>query len=231
MVVLIGDSIAQGNGDDATGDGSDGLNYGGATPAAGISLYQVGSSQATYPDAAGAGTGTGDPGHMPHIGAAFLAAGFTSVTIYRWASNGASSAVTRDVHWDAAWKYLRANGVTPHVVLTCVGTNNADDVPDATLFLSDLRELDGLIEGMFPGARVGHYHPTGDNSVSRPELDTVRGHIATVVSEKSTRFEMTRDGLDISIGGTGAMADDVHPSVYGYRDQSAGLVTAYEGAS
>lgn len=229
---MIGDSISKGYGDVPTGDGSDGLAYGGATLPAAVTLREASGDAVAWPDNGGLGSDSGgaDPGYLPHIADVFLGLGFSAVELYRWGGNGATSAVVRDTHYLNAWVDSNTQGWVPHVVLIAVGTNDGTDSATYALFDQRLDDLYGQIDARWPNARVGHIHPVGDNSGARPELDNVRTSISAKVAEKATRFELDRSGLNLTIG-SGDLADDVHPSLSGYRNQIRNKLSAAWGGT
>lgn len=220
IVVLIGDSIADGIGADPTGNGLDGLAFGGATPGAGITIYDDGVLRATYQDSAGAGP---DPGYMPHIGQTALSNGFTSVTIYRWAVSGNTTATIKNNRFHEAATYMAANSLIPDLVVVVGGTNDAQTSENAAFEVS----MDALImdiEATWPTARLCWIEPVALAAGSYPEADLVRTDIQTRVAARSTRCRVSGTSVD---GQTPGRADDAHPSLAGYRLQGRAIIPAY----
>lgn len=214
-MVVLGDSIAEGVGAISSGDGSDGLAYGGAMPVSGVTVYDEQVLQATYPDS-GAGTGP-DPGYLPHIAASFLTAGFTSVTIYRRATSGIGLATMRGLlHTEFA--ALHAAGVQPAAVVLAIGTNDANNTSQSAAFDLLLPVVYREIEGIWTRARIIHVEPIAATS-AKAEADVVRASIATHVAARSTRSRIAGAGLP--------GADTVHPSLQTYRDQGLLIGPAY----
>jgi hypothetical protein len=219
VVVVVGDSIADGVGADPTGNGADLLHYGGAAPIAGLSIYDDGNLLSAYQDSNG---GAPDPGLLPHIGRAALAAGYSSVRILRWAVSGSSTATVRGTFWPAAVRYLAQHGLEPHLVVPVCGSNDSG-TGEAAGFAAQLPYFYGEIEGAFPSARIVHVDPIAAAAGSYPESDLIRTAIHATVAAKPTRAYVPGAGLSGN--------DDVHPSLSTYSTQGVGVITAYLGTS
>lgn len=216
MVVLVGDSIGDGVGEDPTGDGSDGLSYGGAAPEAGGAFYDDDVAQATYPDNAGVGP---EPGLVPHIVSGFLAQGFDSVTVYRRAiSSSPISPVRTMLHAQIA-SFVPA-GVTVDVLVVVAGTNDADDAGEVATFEATLPLIYADAESLWPSCRVVHVDPIA-TVAQKPEIEAIRTAIHDTVAARSTRAYVAGEGLD-GAGGT------VHPTLETYRTQGLGIAAAWE---
>ena len=222
IVLLIGDSIGDGIGADPTGDGSDTLAYGGATPPSGCRLFDSNGAsfalQATYPDNAGAAPE--NPGLVPHIHARAIAVGYTGCDVYRYAVSGATTADARGF-WQTAWALLLAAGVTPDLLVGVTGTNDAPDSTKSAAMAAALPVLVGAAEWLH-GCRVVWVEMIADTA-ARPEADVVRATTQTVMGARPTRASVPGAGL--------AAQDTVHPTLATYRTQGIGVVDAYQGVS
>jgi len=212
----VGDSIADGVGADPTGDGSDGLRYGGAALPAGVRLWDQGVEVFTWPDNAGAGP---DPGYLPHLALAALAAGFAAVHIVRYSTPGITTSTTRSSEWTQALQWMAANNFVPDLVLIAAGTNDSQ-AGENSAFEASSSALARDCEG-FPNARIGWLEPVALAAGSYPEADLVRADIQALQVGR-TRFRVAGAGV--------GRADDAHPSLQGYKDQGAAIWPAYQAA-
>lgn len=205
----MGDSIAGGFGPDPTGDGSDGLAYGGAAIPAGVAVYD-GSTSAlvNWPDS-GAGA-IPSPGHMPHIAEAFLAAGYTQVNIVRAALGGSTTAQVRSARLGTLTSLLGALELTPDLVLLATGTNDSNSEAEALVFATQLPGLYRDIEATWP-ARVGHLLPAVQPA-EKTHADEVRATARATAALRGSRFYVEGIAADLT-------TDDVHLSLLGNQRQ------------
>lgn len=217
VALVIGDSIGAGVGEDPTGDGSDELSYGGATPDGTVYKYDSGSwtQEATYTDSAGAAPL--NPGLVPHIIYQALAAGYSSVKIYRHAVSGASTPTTQG-YLEQSISALAAAGVAPHVVVPVCGTNDANNSTQSDLFNTTCPAMYAAAEAYWPSVRIVHVQPIAAIG-AKSEADVVRAYIVTHTSARSTRSYVSGAGL--------AAADTIHPTLETYQTQGRAVVTAY----
>lgn len=217
-MVLIGDSVSDGVGADPTGDGSNGLAYGGSAIPAAATIYDDGVLLTNYPDTIGTGP---DPGLLPHIVETALANGFTAVRIWRRGTSGNTTATIRANRFHEAAADLVAAGVVPDLCVVCGGSNDSQTGENAA-FEAAAYALIIDIERSWH-CRTVWVRPVAVAAGSYPEADLVRADIDAIVAARAGRAAVGSD----SIG----KADDVHPSLQGYRDLGRAIVPAYLAAA
>lgn len=212
--MLIGDSVSDGVGADPTGDGSNGLAYGGAAIPAAASVYDDGVLLANYPDNAG---GAPDPGLLPHLVETALSSGFTAVRIWRRGVSGNTTATIRANRFvDAATDLITA-GVTPHLCVVCAGSNDSQTGENAAFEAAAYALIQDIERSWH--CRTVWVKPIALAAGSYPEADQVRADIDTLVAARTGRLTVGSDAI--------GKADDVHPSLQGYRDLGRAIIPAY----
>jgi lysophospholipase L1-like esterase len=217
--VLIGDSVSDGIGADPTGDGSGGLAYGGAAIPAGATVYDDGVQLVTYPD--GAGAGPADPGLLPHLVETALTSGFSAVRIWRRGVSGNTTATIRANRFHEAAADLVAAGVTPDLAVVCAGSNDSQTGENAAFEAAAYALIQDIERSWH--CRTVWVRPIALAAGSYPEADQVRADIDAIVAARAGRSAVGSS----SIG----KADDVHPSLQGYRDLGRAIVPAYLAGS
>jgi lysophospholipase L1-like esterase len=218
-VLGLGDSIMDGVGAPGAGDGSDGLRFGGAPLPPGVTLTHDGARLTRYPDSGGTGP---DAGYLPHLVQTAREAGFAEIELLRWSTPGARTAAIRAHEWTAAAHQAAAAGFQADLVLIAAGSNDSQLGENAgfeTAAAALLRDL----ERTWPSARVCWIEPIALASGSYPEADQVRHDIAALVAAKPTRCRVPGPGT--------GRADQVHPSLEGYRSQGRAILPAYLAAT
>ena len=222
-VAMIGDSICAGvtNGEDPAGDGSDGLNYGGAAVPSGATVRYTTDGATWNAEAVYATSGGGapiNPGYVPHIVAWALSAGYTTIRVSRYGVSGASTPTARATFFDRLWKLLRSEGITPNLAVLPVATNDSNNSTESAALAAMLPNFYNEIEWAWPGVRSVHVEPVaavGDKA----ESDVVRGIIRAAVALNPTRASIP--------GGQGG----VHPTVALYRSGGLAIGPAYLAAA
>ncbi len=215
IIALIGDSIADGVGADPTGDGSDGLAFGGAAIPAGAAIYDDGVLLTHYPDSAGSGP---DPGYLPHLVETALALGFSGVEIHRWSVPGNTTTNIRNNRFPELANELAAAGKEPDLALVVGGTNDSQPgeaagfATVAPLLFDDLRRT-------WPNARRGWVEPTVVQQSGWDEVELVKGYIRALVAADPYAFAV--DGDNIPASSTN------HPNLAGYRTQGRQAIPQY----
>lgn len=222
-VIVIGDSIGDGIGDDTTGDGSDGLHYGGATLPAGVILIDEGVSLSAWPDGDGSTPG---PGILPHLAEALLDLGYTTVRIIRDCTSSAPTTTVRTDFWPQAVQAAVAAGLDVddiHLVIPVTGTNDSQSGESALFTSSTCPQLLGDIEGACRNARTVWVEPGATDGAGHEEADEVRAAIRSNVANKSCRR---------SVDTTAAPRTDTHhPSLAGYAVIGPAVVVQYQAAT
>jgi hypothetical protein len=222
-VIVIGDSIGDGIGDDTTGDGSDGLHYGGAALPGWLILIDEGVTLANWPD--GDGTTPG-PGILPHLAEALLDLGYTTVRIIRDATSSAPTTTVRTDFWPQAVTAAVAAGLDVddiHLVVPVTGTNDSQTGESATFTSSTCPKLIADIEGACRNARIVWVEPGAPDGAGFEEADDVRTAIRSNVANKSSRR---------SVDTTAAPRTDTsHPSLAGYAVIGPAVVVQYQAAT
>lgn len=215
----VGDSTIEGVGQDPTGDGSDGLRFGGAPVPAGVTFIRKGVTLTHWPDTGGAAGA--NPGIWPHVAQAALDAGYEEVVILAWGTSSAITSGVRANEWLGLANYAAANGIELDLVLVGAGTNDGQNGENAAFEVAAPALLTD-IEESHRSARVCWFQPVALAEGSYPEADLVRADIVSLMDDKPTRGTVA--GLDKG------RADDAHPSLQGYKDQGEEAIEWFEGA-
>jgi len=220
VIGLIGDSIGAGYGQISTGDGSDGLHYGGATVPAATTVVTLSVSQTpltVWPDSL---TGVSpDPGLMPRLCELALAAGYSSVTLVRHAVLSAPTGTVRHSYAPSVLGYLTSVGKRAHLMVVCASTNDSQTGESTALAaLAPIVVAD--IEAQHPDARLAWLLPGCVQGVGFDEADATRAGVIAAVAGKATRY--TVDGR------LHALADTSHPTLAGYRSIAEAIWAAYQ---
>lgn len=219
IVLLIGDSIGDGIGNDPTGDGSDELAYGGASMISGCRLLHSNgaawANQATYPDNAGAAPE--NPGLVPHIHRRAIELGYAGCDVYRYAVSGASTPTVKGFFEESATLLLPL-GVRPHLVAVVSGTNDSNNSTESDAFEAMIGGFLNQIQRKYPSSRVGWVEPIAATG-AKAQADVVRASIQTHIAAGERMYSVAGAGL--------TAADTIHPTLATYSTQGEGIVDGY----
>jgi lysophospholipase L1-like esterase len=217
-VLGLGDSIMDGVGAPGAGDGEDGLRFGGAPLPDGVTLVHDGERLSHYPDSGGTGP---DAGYLPHIVQTAFEAGFSEVELVRWSTPGARTAGIRATEWPAAAHYAARMAFVPDLIVLAAGSNDSQLGENAGFEIAAQALLHDL-ERTWPSARVCWVEPIALATGNYSESDLVRDDIRGLVAARPTRCRVAGPGT--------GRADQVHPSLEGYRTQGRAILPAYLAA-
>lgn len=217
--VVTGDSIGDGVGADPTGTGVDLLAYGGSAVPAGGEVYDEGVLQANYQDTAGAGP---DPGILPHLIRLGLAAGFSTVRVFRTAVSGNPTTTIRTARLQEAIDDVGRAQIAStdvHLVVILAGSNDSQ-AGEATAFGVTAPKLVADARHAFPNARIVWVGPGVADGAGFDDANEVRAILAALEGI------LYYDGTQAALHG-----DNLHPSLAGYRTIGEGVWALYQAAT
>lgn len=209
VIAILGDSRAYGTG------GAGDVNAGVTLPA-GVTVRDAGVNLTAWPSTGGSGP---DPGYMPQLAAAALAAGWSSVQIIRRATNGQTTAGVHTTEWDGLELDLAVLGCAdPDLIVLDVGANDSQTA-ESTAFTTRIRIVADAMRQRFPRARLVLPLVEAAAGGSYPESSLVRAGQTAAADARQRVVTSPNTGI--------TMSDSVHPNAAGNAIKGAAIWTAY----